>query len=141
MAFFSLKRINYDGILVVTVMVIFCYSIYMVAEFTVLRISGIIAIVTYGIFMGIFGKPHLTGESEQCMESFWSYAVFIAETNIFLIAGVLVGVNVLFLEEIMNQTSILHLIFIFFIVSFSRFISILVFKKQLSDLGYGMQMK
>jgi hypothetical protein len=28
------------------------------------------------------------------MESFWAYAVFIAETSIFLIAGVLVGVNV-----------------------------------------------
>ena len=54
--------------------------------------------------MGIFGKPHLTGESLEYVDSFWSYAVFIAETNIFLIAGVLVGVNVLFLEEIMNQT-------------------------------------
>ena len=30
-ALFFLKRINYDGILVVTVMVIFSYSIYMVA--------------------------------------------------------------------------------------------------------------
>ena len=38
------------------------------------------------------------------MDSFWSYAVFIAETNIFLIAGVLVGVNVLYMEEIINQT-------------------------------------
>lgn len=97
MALFFLKRINYDGVLVVTLMIIFCYSIYMVAEFTVLRISGIISIVTYGIFMGIFGKPHLMGETASCMDSFWSYAVFIAETNIFLIAGVLVGVNVLFL--------------------------------------------
>ena len=61
MAYFTIKRINYDGTLVVTVMVIFCYSIYMVSEFTVLRISGIISIITYGIFMGIFGKPHLTG--------------------------------------------------------------------------------
>ena len=61
MALFFIKRTNYDGILVVTLSIIFTYSIYMVAQFTVLRISGIIAIVTYGIFMGIFGKPHLMG--------------------------------------------------------------------------------
>jgi len=30
-ALFCLKRIIYDGILVVTIMVIFCYSIYLIA--------------------------------------------------------------------------------------------------------------
>lgn len=44
--------------------------------------------------MGVFGKAHLVGEASVAMESFWSYAVFIAETSIFLIAGVLVGINV-----------------------------------------------
>ncbi len=65
----------------------------MIMEFTVIEVSGIISLVTYGIFMGAFGKAHLVGEASAAMESFWSYAVFIAETSIFLIAGVFVGVK------------------------------------------------
>lgn len=75
-------------------MIIFCYTIYMLMEFTAIKVSGIVTLVTYGIFMGAFGKAHLIGEASAAMESFWAYAVFIAETSIFLIAGVLVGVNV-----------------------------------------------
>lgn len=75
-------------------MIIFCYTIYMLMEFTAIKVSGIVTLVTYGIFMGAFGKAHLIGEASVAMESFWAYAVFIAETSIFLIAGVLVGVNI-----------------------------------------------
>jgi hypothetical protein len=31
--------------------------------------------------------------------SFWNYMVFVAETSIFMIAGVFVGVNMLRIEE------------------------------------------
>ena len=102
-ALFIIKRICQDGTLVVTINVIFCYTIYMSAEFSVMRVSGIIAIVTYGIFMNAFAKHRLVGEASTVMESFWSYAVFIAESSIFLIAGVLVGVNVFFLEDLVNK--------------------------------------
>lgn len=93
-ALFFLKRISSNGVLVVTIMIIFCYTIYMLMEFTAIKVSGIVTLVTYGIFMGAFGKAHLIGQASVAMESFWAYAVFIAETSIFLIAGVLVGVNV-----------------------------------------------
>lgn len=99
-ALFFIKRVSYNGVLCVTIMIIFCYTIYMLMEFTVIKVSGIIALVTYGIFMGAFGKAYLVGDASMAMESFWSYAVFIAETSIFLIAGVLVGVNVLEFEHI-----------------------------------------
>lgn len=48
-------------------MIIFCYTIYMVMEFTVIEVSGIISLVTYGIFMGAFGKAHLVGEASAAM--------------------------------------------------------------------------
>lgn len=37
-------------------MVIFCYSVYLIAEFSVLRVSGIVAIVVYALYMNIWGK-------------------------------------------------------------------------------------
>jgi hypothetical protein len=60
-ALFCMKRIIYDGVLVVTIMVIFCYSIYMIAEFSVLRVSGIVSIVVYALYMNVFGKTIITG--------------------------------------------------------------------------------
>lgn len=61
LAFMCLKRIIYDGILVVTIMVIFCYSIYLIAEFSALRVSGIVSIVVYALYMNVFGKTIITG--------------------------------------------------------------------------------
>ena len=60
-ALFFLKRISSNGVLVVTIMIIFCYTIYMLMEFTAIKVSGIVTLVTYGIFMGAFGKAHLIG--------------------------------------------------------------------------------
>ena len=94
-ALICLKRIIYDGVLVVTIMVIFCYSIYLIAEFSILRVSGIVSIVVYALYMNVFGKTILTGEVSRYVDTFWSYIVFVAETSIFLIAGVNIGVNVL----------------------------------------------
>lgn len=89
----------YDGIQVVTLMVIFCYAIYLIAEFSFLRVSGIISVVVYALYMNAFGKTWLFGETLDYVSGFWTYMVFFAETSIFLIAGVLVGANVLYLEE------------------------------------------
>lgn len=66
-ALYFLKRISSNGVLVVTIMIIFCYTIYMIMEFTLIKISGIIALVTYGIFMGAFGKAHIVGEASVAM--------------------------------------------------------------------------
>ena len=72
------KRISQDGVLVVTMMITFCYAIYLCAEFSEVKVSGITSVVTFGIFMSAFGKQRLIGEAAQYMHSFWSYAVFIA---------------------------------------------------------------
>lgn len=102
-AFFALlclKRIIYDGVLVVTIMVIFCYTIYLIAEFSELRVSGIVSIVVYALYMNVFGKTIITGEVNKYVNTFWSYIVFVAETSIFLIAGVNIGVKVMSFTDI-----------------------------------------
>lgn len=139
LALFIVKRISQDGILVVTIMVTFCYTIYLTAEFSLMRVSGIISIVTFGIFMNAFGKQRLVGEASLFMTSFWSYAVFIAETSIFLIAGVLVGVNSFFLQDLMNSLELRNIILLYFIVLFARYLAIVVFQGPLSRFGYGLQ--
>ncbi len=73
------------------------------------------------------------------MHSFWSYNVFVAETSIFLIAGVLVGANILKVEDQINQSGELLIIFYVYVIAMlARFVSIAVFMKWLRRIGDGM---
>jgi NhaP-type Na+/H+ or K+/H+ antiporter len=60
-AVYCVKRIIYDGILVVTLIGIFTYSIYLIAEFSTFRISGIVSVAIFGLYMNGFGKAWLFG--------------------------------------------------------------------------------
>ena len=62
-AVYCIKRMIYDGVLVVTMMVIFTYSIYLVAEFSTIKISGITSLAIFGLYMNAFGKTWLFGET------------------------------------------------------------------------------
>jgi len=74
------------------------------------KISGIIALVTLGLFMSAFGKTRISSEADHAVHTFWffhflklsftkvlfrKYIVFCAETVIFLLAGILVGIDVI----------------------------------------------
>lgn len=60
-AVYCIKRMIYDGILVVTLMVIFTYSIYLFAEFSTYKISGITSVAVFALYMNAFGKTWLFG--------------------------------------------------------------------------------
>ncbi len=137
LAALCLQRVAYDGILVTTITAIFCYTLYMVAEFSVLRISGVVAVSIYGLYLGVEARPQLSAEASQFMKVFWSYLVFVAETNIFLMAGVYVGVNVYYIEGLINVAEITKLTSVYFLTLGSRFLSIAIFYNWLQKLGYG----
>jgi hypothetical protein len=58
---YCIKRMIYDGVLVVAIMIIFCYTIYLTAEFSTLRVSGIISLAAFSLYMNAFGKTWLFG--------------------------------------------------------------------------------
>lgn len=136
-AVYCIKRMIYDGPLAVTLMVIFTYSIYLIAEYSAFRISGIISLSVFSLYMNAFGKTWLFGETEEYATSFWNYLVFVAETSIFMIAGVLVGANIMQFEygEIDINEEFKITLYIYLTALFSRFFSIGVFIKYLRRLG------
>jgi sodium/hydrogen exchanger 10/11 len=139
-AVYCIKRMIYDGPLAVTLMVIFTYSIYLIAEYSTFRISGIISLSAFSLYMNAFGKTWLFGETEEYASSFWNYLVFVAETSIFMIAGVLVGANIMQFEEgeinIGKEAEIT--VYIYLTALLCRFCSIGVFIRYLRRLGEGM---
>lgn len=78
-----------------------CYLTYYVAEHIDLgiKISGIMALVSLGIYLSIFGKPKISSEEKRTVYIFWKYVTYAGESIIFILAGILVGVKVLNGEE------------------------------------------
>ena len=144
-AIYCIKRMIYDGILVVTLMVIFTYSIYILAQFSTFKISGIVSLAIFALYMNAFGKAWLSGETEAYVSTFWSYLVFVAQTSIFMIAGVMVGSTIVHLHlnfdtiDLMNELLVSIIIYLFAVAA--RFLSISIFYKYLKNLGEGMTWK
>lgn len=63
---FLIKLVNKDSILITNITVAMCYIIYFVSEFVYLgiRISGIMALVSFGLYMAAFGKTKFTAEAK-----------------------------------------------------------------------------
>lgn len=59
---FLIKLVKKDSILTINITVGMCYLLYFVSEFVYLgiRISGIMALVSIGLYMAAFGKVKLT---------------------------------------------------------------------------------
>jgi NhaP-type Na+/H+ or K+/H+ antiporter len=106
-----------------------------------LRVSGIISIVVYALYMNVFGKTIITGEVNKYVNTFWSYIVFVAETGIFLIAGVNIGVKVMSFNDLDFHDEISITLYVYSACFFARFIAITVFMKWLKNMGYGMNLK
>lgn len=68
-----IKRIIRDNVLSVTVTVIGAYLCFWVAEFTFLKVSGILSIVTLGLYMSAVGKRKIYPDSEHAMHDVWSF--------------------------------------------------------------------
>lgn len=138
---FWIKRIFNDGIQAVSITMISCYMVFFIAEDVDLgfHISGIIALVSLGLYMAAFGRASFNVEVEGYVEGFWTYSVFCAETTIFIIAGILVGTKVF---TVANGNIVIDdfykLLILYVCMIAARFISISLFMGVLPNLGYGL---
>lgn len=143
-----IRKIFNDEILVVNITFIACYMVYFVAENVDLgiKISGIIALVALGLFMAAFGKTRINAESEHAVHTFWKFAVYCAETIIFLVAGIIIGVKMLTGERDpealpITMDDFIKLFGLYICMTISRFLAIAVFMPILRRHGYGLTWK
>jgi NhaP-type Na+/H+ or K+/H+ antiporter len=67
------------------------YLIFFLAEDTPIHVSGILAIVTLGLYMTRSGRTMISAESEHSVHHVWGYIGYIAETIIFILTGLILG--------------------------------------------------
>lgn len=92
-----INKVSNNAILTLNVTVVSCYILYFIAEYVDMgiKISGIMSLVSMGLYMAAFGKTKIATDAKQFVHSFWKIYIFVAETIIFILGGVLVGVQAL----------------------------------------------
>jgi len=88
---YILSRIHNNGVLEVNTTIFVSYLIFYCAENTALHVSGILALVSLGLYMNKSGKTRISAESEHSVHHVWGYVGFMAENIIFILTGIIMG--------------------------------------------------
>lgn len=135
-----LSRIHNNAVLEVNSTIFASYLLFYVAESTVVKVSGILAIVSLGLYMTNTGKTRISAGSEHAVHHVWSYIGFMAETIIFILSGVIMGRRAVLDSRITGLDY--GLLFGTYIgVHIIRFSCILAFWPLMKKIGYGMTFK
>lgn len=82
------KSIN-DPITEGLLTILLAFFCMLVAE-GIFHVSGVIALVTAGLYMASFGKSSISPPVEHFLHIFWSFLTFVANSLIFFLVGVII---------------------------------------------------
>lgn len=88
-----LSRTFNDPLVEITLTVCCAYFAMLVAEGG-FHVSGVIAIVTAGLWMSAVGRSRISPEVAHFLHEFWELLAYISNTVIFLLVGLLVGSHI-----------------------------------------------
>jgi NhaP-type Na+/H+ or K+/H+ antiporter len=128
-----LGRLHNNPVLEVNLTICFTYLTFFVAEIPTIHVSGILAVVTLGLWMSREGKTTISSDSEAAVHSVWSVLGFGAETLVFLLAGVMIGYHNIISFENVGKSIVLWL---FLVVI--RFVLLMLFLPIMKRMGYKM---
>ena len=82
-----------NHVLEVNLTVFVAYLTFYTAE-SVCGVSGILAILSLGLYMTKTGKTKISSASEEAIHHIWQYIGFVAETMIFILTGIIVAIKI-----------------------------------------------
>lgn len=92
---FWLKRVFNDAMVEIVVILATAYLTFYIAE-EFLHFSGVLSLFGLGITMSSVGKTRISPEVNKFLHEFWELAVYIANTLIFIIVGVVIASRISF---------------------------------------------
>ena len=135
-----LKRITRDNILSITITFIACYILFFLAE-AQFHVSGILALVTLGLFMSAYGKTKIDTDAKEALHAVWSWVQYTCETLIFLLTGLLIGYEVFVKNNTIEPMDYVKMIFFYIFMIGARAAMVFVFYPILKRHGYGLSGK
>ena len=137
-----MKSMNNDN-LVVIFSFIATYLTFFLAESSMvgLRVSGILAVVVLGLYLGAYVRPRLNPHYTHTLHSVWSFAQFMMETLLFLLTGGYIGIFVAEKKLGVTAVDVGKMIGFNFILLLIRFFVIAIFWPILNCIGYRITWK
>ncbi|CAM0908979.1 unnamed protein product [Alopecurus aequalis] len=83
-----------DTIIEISLTLAVSYIAFFTAQ-DALEVSGVLAVMTLGMFYAAFAKTAFKGDSQQSLHHFWEMIAYIANTLIFILSGVVIADGVL----------------------------------------------
>lgn len=127
-----ITRINSEEMVQNSVIILAAYLTFILSQYY-LGVSGVIALVAFGLTVTYVGKPRLKPQVNTFMEHFWELLTYIANTLIFILVGVVIAEKVDF-----SWGALGVLIFIYIALNLIRFAMIMLLYPVMKRLGYGL---
>jgi Na+:H+ antiporter len=132
---FWLKNVFNDAMVEIVVLLAATYLTFFIAE-EFLHVSGVLGIFGLGITMASVGKTRISPEVNKFLHEFWELAVYLANTLIFIIVGVVIATRVHF-----TAADFVVLIILYIGIHVARAIMIAILYPIMKRSGYGMNFK
>ncbi|WP_297626091.1 sodium:proton antiporter [uncultured Rikenella sp.] len=127
-----ITRSRTDAIVQNSAILVSAYVTFFLAQ-SYLDVSGVIALVGYGLVITYYGRPRIAPEVNRFMQEFWELATYAANTLIFILVGVVIAVQV---QATWVDFAILVLVYIG--VNVVRMTMIALFYPLMKRSGYGL---
>ena len=127
-----ITRINSEEMVQNSVIILAAYLTFILSQYY-LGVSGVIALVAFGLTVTYVGKPRLKPQVNTFMEHFWELLTYIANTLIFILVGVVIAEKVDF-----SWGALGVLILIYIALNLIRFAMIMLLYTVMKRLGYGL---
>ncbi|WP_373102894.1 cation:proton antiporter [Phocaeicola plebeius] len=127
-----ITRINSEEMVQNSVIILAAYLTFILSQYY-LGVSGVIALVAFGLTATYVGKPRLKPQVNTFMEHFWELLTYIANTLIFILVGVVIAEKVDF-----SWGALGVLILIYIALNLIRFAMIMLLYPVMKRLGYGL---
>jgi NhaP-type Na+/H+ or K+/H+ antiporter len=132
---FWLKKVFKDAMVEIVVLLASAYLTFFIAE-DFLHVSGVLAIFGLGITMASVGKTRISPEVVKFLHEFWELAVYLANTLIFMIVGVVIASRINF-----TGSDFVILILLYIAIHVARAIMLAILYPFMKRSGYGLNLK
>ncbi|XP_024361415.1 sodium/hydrogen exchanger 8 isoform X2 [Physcomitrium patens] len=133
-------RVFNDTVIEITLTLTASYMAFFVAEESA-SVSGVLTVMTVGIFFTAFARTAFTGESAQSMHHFWEMISYIANTLVFLLSGVVIAESILRSQDKIQGRDWGYLLLLYLFVQISRAMVVGLLYPGLKYFGYGINWK
>eukprot|EP00898_Chlorokybus_atmophyticus_P000417 jgi/Chlat1/1376/Chrsp119S01786 len=127
----------HDGLIEITITLCSCYLAFFVAQYEA-GMSGVLAVVALGTGLGLIGRTAFTGEVQAGLHYFWEMVEYIANTVIFILAGVIIIEKILQAEATVRGRDVGYAVLLYVLLQVIRGIMFTVFYPILRVTGYGI---